>query len=51
MPQTGARVEVDLDDGVVAVEGERFAIAPMPDFMRGMVDAGGLIPWLRERSR
>lgn len=49
--ETGARVEVDLDDGVVAIEGERFDIAPMPDFMRGMVDAGGLIPWLRERSR
>jgi 3-isopropylmalate/(R)-2-methylmalate dehydratase small subunit len=49
--QTGTRVEIDLDDGVVAVEGERFAITPMPDFMRQMVDAGGLIPWLRERDR
>jgi 3-isopropylmalate/(R)-2-methylmalate dehydratase small subunit len=47
---TGARVEVDLDAGTVAVEGERFEIAPMPDFMRQMLDAGGLVPWLRERS-
>jgi 3-isopropylmalate/(R)-2-methylmalate dehydratase small subunit len=46
--ETGARVEVDLDDGVVAVNGDRFAIVPMPDFMRRMVAAGGLIPWLRE---
>ena len=44
---TGAHVEVDLDGGVVTVDGESFAIAPMPDFMRRMVDAGGLIPWLR----
>ena len=47
---TGARVEVDLDGGTVAVNGERFAILPMPDFMRRMVDAGGLIPWLRGDS-
>jgi 3-isopropylmalate/(R)-2-methylmalate dehydratase small subunit len=44
---TGVEMVVDLDAGVVAVEGEKFAIAPMPDFMRRMVDAGGLIPWLR----
>ena len=44
---TGSQVAVDLDDGVVEVNGARFAIAPMPDFMRQMVDAGGLIPWLR----
>ena len=44
---TGAEVVVDLDAGVVAVQGEDFAIAPMPDFMRRMLDAGGLIPWLR----
>jgi len=45
---TGSDVVVDLDGGVVAVDGESFAIAPMPDFMRRMLDAGGLIPWLRE---
>lgn len=46
--ETGARVEVDLDGGVVTVNGDRFPSAPMPDFMRRMVDAGGLIPWLRD---
>ena len=47
---SGATVVVDLDSGVISVEGAEFAIVPMPDFMRGMVDAGGLIPWLRERA-
>jgi 3-isopropylmalate/(R)-2-methylmalate dehydratase small subunit len=47
---TGSEVVVDLDDGVVEVNGARFAIAPMPDFMRQMVDAGGLIPWLRSAA-
>lgn len=46
--RTGSRVEVDLDGATVEVDGERFSIAPMPDFMRRMVDAGGLIPWLRD---
>ena len=49
--ETGTQVRIDLDEGAVAVDGERFAIAPMPDFMRQMVDAGGLIPWLRDRTR
>jgi 3-isopropylmalate/(R)-2-methylmalate dehydratase small subunit len=45
---TGARMVVDLQSGTVAVDGAEFTIAPMPDFMRRMLDAGGLIPWLRE---
>lgn len=48
--ETGADIAVDLDGGTVAVDGERYTIAPMPDFMRRMVDAGGLIPWLRETT-
>ena len=48
--ETGAHVEVDLDGGVVTVNGDRFTSAPMPDFMRAMVDAGGLIPWLRDEA-
>ncbi|HEX8977558.1 MAG TPA: 3-isopropylmalate dehydratase small subunit [Solirubrobacteraceae bacterium] len=44
--ETGARVEVDLDGGIVTVNGDRFTIVPMPEFMRRMLDAGGLIPWL-----
>jgi 3-isopropylmalate/(R)-2-methylmalate dehydratase small subunit len=47
---TGARMEVDLDGGVVAVNGDRFTSVPMPDFMRRMLGAGGLIPWLREEA-
>ncbi len=46
----GAHVEVDLDGGTVAVDGDEFVIAPLPDFMRQMLDAGGLIPWLSERA-
>ena len=44
---TGADAVVDLDAGVVTVDGDGFDIVPMPDFMRRMLDAGGLVPWLR----
>jgi 3-isopropylmalate/(R)-2-methylmalate dehydratase small subunit len=47
---TGVEVVVDLDSGVVAVDGDEFAIVPMPDFMRRMLDAGGLVPWLAEEA-
>jgi 3-isopropylmalate/(R)-2-methylmalate dehydratase small subunit len=47
---TGSQVQIDFDAGVVVVDGERFDAAAMPDFMRQMMDAGGLVPWLRERA-
>lgn len=46
----GSRITVDIDAGAVEVDGERFAVTPMPEFMRRMLDSGGLIPWLRERT-
>jgi 3-isopropylmalate/(R)-2-methylmalate dehydratase small subunit len=45
----GSQIAVELDDGVVIVDGERFELAPVPDFLRDMFTAGGLVPWMRER--
>lgn len=42
-------VELDLENGSLAVDGTRFAIASVPPFMRELFSAGGLEPWLRER--
>jgi 3-isopropylmalate/(R)-2-methylmalate dehydratase small subunit len=47
--QPGSQIAVDLDEGTVTVDGERFALAPIPDFLRDMFVAGGLVPWMRER--
>ena len=42
----GSAVELDLEDGSVLVDGERFALNPVPPFMREIFAAGGLIPWV-----
>ncbi len=42
-------VELDLEGGSVVVDGERFALTPVPPFMREIFAAGGLEPWMRER--
>jgi 3-isopropylmalate/(R)-2-methylmalate dehydratase small subunit len=40
-------VELDLERGSVVVDGTRFALTPVPPFMREIFAAGGLIPWMR----
>jgi 3-isopropylmalate dehydratase small subunit len=45
-------VELDLEEGSVLVDEERFALNPVPPFMREIFAAGGLIPWvLMQRQR
>jgi 3-isopropylmalate/(R)-2-methylmalate dehydratase small subunit len=45
----GSQIAVELDEGTVTVDGQRFELAPVPDFLRDMFTAGGLVPWMRER--
>lgn len=42
-------VALDLEAGLVVVDGKRFAITPVPPFMREIFAAGGLEPWLADR--
>ena len=46
---TGSRLRLELDAGTVAVDGRAFQASPFPAFMREMLDAGGLEPWMRRR--
>ena len=43
----GSALELDLEHGTVAVDGQAFAINPVPDFLREMFAAGGLVPWMQ----
>jgi 3-isopropylmalate/(R)-2-methylmalate dehydratase small subunit len=47
--EPGSSIELDLDAGVVTVDGTVFEVAPVPEFMRDMFRAGGLVPWVREQ--
>ena len=40
---------LDLDAGAIEVDGKPVAIAPVPEFMREMFAAGGLVPWMSAR--
>jgi 3-isopropylmalate/(R)-2-methylmalate dehydratase small subunit len=42
----GSALELDLDEGTVTVDGRPFQISPVPDFLREMFAAGGLVPWM-----
>jgi 3-isopropylmalate/(R)-2-methylmalate dehydratase small subunit len=44
--QDGEEVFVDVDAGTVHVGDETFAFAPYPESLRGIIDAGGLIPFV-----
>jgi 3-isopropylmalate/(R)-2-methylmalate dehydratase small subunit len=45
----GSALELDLQGGVVTVDGVAFPLNPIPDFLREMFAAGGLVPWMHER--
>lgn len=49
--ETGDRFAVDLDEGVVEnlTRGIRLEATPLPAFMQGILRAGGLMPWVKER--
>ena len=42
-------LRLDLDASTVEVDGASFPIVPVPEFMRAMFAAGGLVPWVQER--
>jgi 3-isopropylmalate/(R)-2-methylmalate dehydratase small subunit len=43
----GSAIELDLDGGVVTVDGRDFQIKPLPPFLREMFATGGLVPWMQ----
>jgi 3-isopropylmalate dehydratase small subunit len=47
----GDRVSVDLTTGEIALQGRDavFRAEPVPPFMQELIQAGGLVPYLRER--
>ncbi|HUW67416.1 MAG TPA: 3-isopropylmalate dehydratase small subunit [Candidatus Nanoarchaeia archaeon] len=47
----GDEIEVDFASGMITnkTKGETYSATPMPDFLQGIVDAGGLIEYTRQQ--
>jgi len=43
----GAKVTLNLTKGFMEAEGKRFTIEPVPEFMQGIIDAGGLVEYAK----
>ncbi|MEN6394924.1 MAG: 3-isopropylmalate dehydratase small subunit [Methanoregula sp.] len=43
----GAKVTLDLKKGYAVVDGTKLAIEPVPPFMQGIIDAGGLVNYAK----
>src|SRR5690554_4656863 len=44
----GDTIMVDVDGGFIEVDGKRFAIEPVPGFLKRIVEAGGLVAYARD---
>jgi 3-isopropylmalate/(R)-2-methylmalate dehydratase small subunit len=44
----GSQIEIHLSEGVVEVEGHRYPFETVPDFMKEIVNAGGLVPYAQQ---
>jgi 3-isopropylmalate/(R)-2-methylmalate dehydratase small subunit len=49
--EDGHEVSLDINAGVITdvTTGEAFRAEPLPDAVRDIVAAGGLVPWVRTR--
>jgi len=48
--EAGDAVEIDMDRAQIHYAGQVFSFPPLPEQVREIVSAGGIIPWLRERT-
>lgn len=49
--QTGDEIEIDADNGVIKnlTRGHQYKARPIPPFMQELIQAGGLIEWVKKR--
>ncbi len=48
--RTGSSIRVDTEGGTIEVDGVTFPAPPLPPFMRELLGAGGLVPWIARRG-
>ena len=45
----GSAIRVEPAAGVIQIDGQAFAAQPLPSFMLELLEAGGLVPWIRNQ--
>src|SRR5262245_5099393 len=45
----GSAIRIETDDGTIEVDGQVFSARPLPPFVRELLQAGGLVPWVGEQ--
>jgi 3-isopropylmalate/(R)-2-methylmalate dehydratase small subunit len=48
--QPASSIRIDTDSGSIAVDGQSFQAEPVPDLVRELQAAGGLVEWARRRT-
>jgi 3-isopropylmalate/(R)-2-methylmalate dehydratase small subunit len=44
----GARITLDIKKGFIRADGMQYTIEPVPEFMQGIIDAGGLVEYAKK---
>ena len=47
----GQQAFFNLDAGVIEIDGETFQLPEVPNFAREIIEAGGIVPYVREHGR
>lgn len=48
--EEGTELSIDLRSGSMEAEGQEMSFAPLPDSLLEILEAGGLVPWMRTRT-
>ena len=44
----GAKITLNIKKGIIEADGRQFKIEPVPEFMQGIIDAGGLVEYAKD---
>ena len=47
----GSEATLDLEDGTILIDGNRHVLPEVPNFAKEIIDAGGIVPYVREHGR
>jgi len=47
--EDGDDVEINRESGIIRVKDREFKFSPLPQFVAGILEAGGLLPYLQEK--